>query len=302
MKNSAIMSIQKLLKLETEDRQASWSTRDGESSNELMNTRLAHRELLALYGNEPAAEMTPAKLRTVQRAMCEAGLCATSVNSRVKRIRRAVRWATARMLLPPDVLQGLLAVESVRPPQAPLRPRVRCALVEDVLKTINKMGDLQRGGNVAGDICRLILLTGMRPGEVTAMRGEEIEVCPDGPWTYCVTSHKNTWRDKNRTVKIGPKAQAILRGYLHDGLLFTTKMGNKYSSHSLAGTVRKACRRAGVEPWTPNQLRHSAITKCDEVAGLACAQEMAGHSDSRQTETYLDRQSKRVCKYVEMYA
>ncbi len=296
------ISIQELLKLVIEDKQASWSVRIGESNNELKTTLLSHREILVRFGNEPALEMTPAKLRIVQIAMCDAGLCCSSVNSRIRRVVRSFRWAVARTLLPPEVLQGLMAVEPVRPPQAPLHAPVQCVPVEAVRITIAHMKDKQTGKNVVGDICRLMLLTGMRPGEATAMRGEEIEMCDDGPGKYLPTSHKNAWRSRTRVILLGPQARKVMRPYIRPGLLFTTRSGNKYSSHALAQTVRRACRRAGVEPWSPNQLRHTACTMADERCDLQTASELLGHSDTKQTQRYLGRASKRSSEYVLEYA
>ena len=298
----ALMSNQELLELHIADKQASWSARVGESNNELKTTLLSHREILALYEDEPALDFTPDKLRKVQILMCDSGLSAPVVNKRIGRVRRSFRWAVARSLLPPEVLQGLMAVEPVRPPQAPLHPPIQCVSVEVVQATVDHMVDKQKGTNVAGDICRIMLLTGMRPGEATSMRGVDIKVNHDGLCSYSPQVHKNSWRYKTRTVQLGPKAQKIMMNYLNPGLLFTTKLGKKYSSHALAQSVRRACRRAGVEPWSPNQIRHTFATMADSKCDLQTASELLGHSDTKQTQRYLGRASKRSSEYVLEYA
>jgi integrase len=56
-------------------------------------------------------------------------------------------------------------------------------------------------------------LTGMRPGEVCAMR--TIDVNTAGRiWEYIPASHKTEHHGKRRTIFIGPQAQVILRPWL----------------------------------------------------------------------------------------
>jgi len=67
---------------------------------------------------------------------------------------------------------------------------------------------------------RLQLLTGMRPGEVIAMRGIDLDT--SGPvWAYRPGSdrephgaHKTAWRGHGRVVLIGPRGQEVLRPWL----------------------------------------------------------------------------------------
>ena len=60
---------------------------------------------------------------------------------------------------------------------------------------------------------RLQLLTGMRAGEVMAMRSGDIVKAED-VWTYRPASHRNAWRNKDRTILLGPRAGAIVAEFL----------------------------------------------------------------------------------------
>ena len=62
----------------------------------------------------------------------------------------------------------------------------------------------------------LQLLTGMRPGEATAMRTGDIDMS-GRIWVHKPGSHKTEHHGRNRVVFIGPKAQQVLSPFLkHD--------------------------------------------------------------------------------------
>lgn len=66
---------------------------------------------------------------------------------------------------------------------------------------------------VTADMIRFQLLTGARPGEVCSMTPASIHREGDA-WEYRVDGHKTEHHGRNRTVYIGPDAQAILGPYL----------------------------------------------------------------------------------------
>ena len=60
---------------------------------------------------------------------------------------------------------------------------------------------------------QLQMLTGMRSGEVLAMRGCDINTS-GSVWEYRPASHKGEHHGKGRIVFLGPKAQAIVKAML----------------------------------------------------------------------------------------
>ena len=62
-------------------------------------------------------------------------------------------------------------------------------------------------------VVELMQLTGMRPGEVCRLRLGEVDRTGD-VWAYRPALHKTRHRGKSRLVPIGPRARAVLEGFL----------------------------------------------------------------------------------------
>ena len=177
---------------------------------------------------------------------------------------------------------------------------------------------------IIADMIQVQRLAGFRPQDVTNLRSCDIDRSKT-PWKYKPYTHKTKHRGKSRDLAIGPKARAILSPYLiekvetPEAFLFSPadsmrlfraerrinrktkvqpsqqnrrktepKRGprEKYSTCSYNRAIRRACEKAGIEPWTPNQLRHSAAEEVRDKYGLDHAQAVMGHSSAKTTEIY----------------
>jgi integrase len=218
-------------------------------------------------------------------------------------------------MLPGDALYRLQAVAPlksarVKPPKKvlPVPDGDVEAVLPHVNPTIRAMIEIQA-------------LTGMRPGEVMAMRTGEIDRTGE-VWLYRPTKHKNSKRGKDRTIAIGPRAQEILKPWLRadpDAPLFQPRQASEdadkakirttrteaqrakrrrrkkrvfrpmYSKNSYATAIERACHRAGIPVWRPNQLRHALATRVRREHGLEAAQVVLGHSKADVTQVYAER-------------
>jgi integrase len=295
--------------------------RDGRPTQELNNMRDALNPLRRLYGHTPAGEFGPLALRSVRREMIRAGLARTTVNARINRVRRVFRWAASHELIPGSVTEKLATVEGLRRGRSEARDpeQVSPAPVEHVEAALPFMP------RPVAAMVRLQLYTGCRTGEVLAMRGGDLT--PGQPnWEYRPASHKNAWRGKDRTIPLGPKAQAIVKGFLKpdlDAFLFSPRdvvaelharrsqqrrtkrtpseetrrcqaspgegHGRRYDRRSYRQAIVRACRKAGVPEWSPLQLRHTAATAIRAKYGLEAAQVILGHAKADTTEIYAER-------------
>jgi integrase len=65
--------------------------------------------------------------------------------------------------------------------------------------------------------------------------------------------------------------------------------GQSYTRHSYRVAVQRACRRAGIPVWSPRQLRHTRATLIRQAYGLEAAKAVLGHTDTKITEIYAER-------------
>ena len=297
----------------------SYYNKNGKPTVEPGNIRLALRPLRQLYGHTGARDFGPVKLKSVRQAMIEANLCRSEINRRIGRLIRAFKWAVSEELVPSSVHESLRTVSGLRHGRADVRESEPVKPVADasidairpfVARQVWAMIELQR-------------LSGMRPGEVVAMRTIDVEMT-EKVWTYCPETHKTEHHGKRRRIHLGPKAQEILRLWLRSGpeeYLFSPAEaaaerreelrlqrrtpvqpsqqsrakrsprkcpGTAYSVDSYRRAIAYGCARAGILRWHPHQLRHNAATRLRKEFGIDAARVVLGHSSSAVTEIYAE--------------
>ncbi len=185
----------------------------GAASKEPANIKLAIRPLAKLYGHTPAVNFGPLSLKVVREEYVRGRICRNEVNKRCGRIVRVFKWGVENELVPPSVHQALRAVPGLRlgrcearesEPVRPVPETYIDAIQPHVLPPVWAMIQLQ-------------LLTGMRPGEVVAIRGRNLNMT-GRVWTYSPDRHKTAWHGHQRTIYFGPKAQEVVRPWLKTDL------------------------------------------------------------------------------------
>jgi integrase len=74
------------------------------------------------------------------------------------------------------------------------------------------------------------------------------------------------------------------------------KPGEQYMRDSYNRAIGRACKKAGVPVWTPNQLRHSAATEIRDKYGLEYTQVYLGHAHASTTEIYAEVDFEKAAK------
>jgi integrase len=186
---------------------------DGRLSKAVLNFDEALRPVTKLYAHTPAVEFGPLKLKAVREALIGAGRVRSNINRHITRIRGVFKWAAENELIPPSVYHGLMAVAGLRFGRCEAKESqpVKPVPVEHVEATLPHVA-----GQVSAMI-RLQLLTGMRSGEVTIMRGIDIDTTGK-LWVYRPPRHKTQSHGHMREVFLGPRAQAVLRPFLKTDL------------------------------------------------------------------------------------
>jgi len=291
-------------------------------SKEGVSMLYALNPLKDIYGESFVRDFGPKKLKALrERFITDKDWARSHVNHQVNRIRRMFRWGVEEELVTPSIHEALKAVQGLRRSnKKPVREAPKVLPVVDlhvacvlpyVSRQVRAMIFIQR-------------LTGARPGEICRMRKCDISVSGD-VWHYRPDSHKNAWRGKTRTILLGPQAQAVLQPFLDrepEAFLFSPadaererhaemrrnrktkvqpsqqnrrkrsrrkKPGECYTTDSYGQAIKKACRKASIPAWSPNQLRHSAATELTSRFGIENARIVLGHDHLNTTEIYAER-------------
>ncbi|MFD0801614.1 site-specific integrase [Streptomonospora algeriensis] len=161
------------------------------------------------------------------------------------------------------------------------------------------------------------LTTGIRTEEARALRWEQVDVegnphtAPPRPpslavWRADREGGETKTRTSKRTLALPQLAVDALRQrkaeqdrqrvaagsqWEEHGLVFCTGQGKPYTRFHAYKLFQPIVKRAGLENWTPRELRHSFVsllsadgTPVEEIA------RMAGHATTLTTETYYRRE------------
>lgn len=275
--------------------------------NETATCACAVRAFRELHGARPVGELVHTDMLRVRDAMVRQGLARVTVNRYMGIIcNRLMPWALDEGLIRAQCKAELSQVQPMKRgrSEAPERPPVRPVSDDAVAAAIAAMMP-----NTA-DMVRVHRLTGMRPEEICSLRWEDIDTSAT-PWVYRPSHHKNEWRGEfgqPRAICIGPKARAILerhKGAAHPfspvAAIYelmqqrrenatspsrrcradphaTRKPREAWDTCAYTKSIRAACRRAGVAPWSANQLRHAFATEVRRKFGLEACRAVLGHS------------------------
>lgn len=287
----------------------------GRPTDTQAHIKLVLRALRQSYGDTPAADFGPLRLKAIRERLLAAGNSRRYINTQIGRLVQMFKWAVEEELVPPSVYQALNAVSGLRKGKttAPEPEAVVQATLPKLPEVVATMVLFQRA-------------TGCRPTEVCILR--PIDVDRSGEvWEYRPESHKTEHHDRQRVILIGPKGQALLAPYLlreaeaycfsprdtvrkqraerHANRRTPLSCGNvpgsnrkrkpkrvagaRYTRDSYRRAIHRACDLAGVEKWSPNRLRHSAATEIRKKYGLEATQVVLGHAAADVTQVYAER-------------
>lgn len=183
--------------------------KNGKPTSELHAVKNVLKPVRKLFGNEPAKNFGPAKLKEIRRRWVKDGHTRGTVNRDAQRVVRAFRWAASEELIPATIPQSLSTVSGLRKGRTEAKESipVRPVDVDTVTTTIEHLCP------VVADMVRLQLLTGMRPGEVCAVRPVDVDRSGD-VWEFRPGAHKTEHHGRERVIFVGPEGQRILAPYL----------------------------------------------------------------------------------------
>ena len=320
-KTQTDITVNECMVLFLEHADAYYRKPDGAPTSEPKTLRYALKHLREAYGPTPAADFKPADLRVVRERMIAGKWKRRYINQQVVRIRMLFKWLAGQGILDASVYAALACVEPLKAgrcgveDQAPVRP-----VDADVLNASRPHMNPQ-----VRCLVELQLLTAARPGELLTMKMDEIDRSDPACWLYTPVTHKNAYRGQGRQILLGPQSQVWLAPFIREdgGYLFQPaeaeaqrraalslkritplSCGNKpgsnrrkhakhrpgehYSVDSYRRAIQYACDRAGVAPFHPHALRHSAATALAKEHGVEVARLLLGHSSLSTTLLYAE--------------
>jgi integrase len=169
------------------------------------------------YGDVPADEVGAPELTRLRDAMVigtdRHGITRArsiwTVNGRLRIIKQAFKWARLYGLVTKETAYDVSLVPALRVGRSEAKaPRKVLPVPESIIEAT-----IAAATPTIADMIRAMLWTGMRPGELCAMRACDLE--RDGDvWIYRPVSHKTEHHGKDRIILVGPQAQAILQPYI----------------------------------------------------------------------------------------
>ncbi|MBX9628711.1 MAG: site-specific integrase [Gemmataceae bacterium] len=246
--------------------------------------------------------------------MADAGRSRKSINKDLGRLKRVFKWGVEEELIDAGVFHRLQAVEGLKKGQTSAREtdRVPPVPVEHVDAVLPHLPP------PVVAMVRFQLLTGTRPQEVCGIRPCEVSDRGGGVWAYVPAVHKTEHHDREKLILIGPRAQEVLKPWLDRSpteYCFTPAesvawmrarrrkqpgptrqqeppagLNPKYTRHSYRTAIQRACVRAKVPVWAPNQLRHTRATQIRAAYGsIEAAGAVLGHAETNVAEIYAER-------------
>jgi integrase len=251
------------------------------------------------------------------------------VNRCMQKVVRAFKWGVSEGIIPVETWQALTTVDGLRKGRSEARESPAIKPVDDadvdavlmfLAPPVRAMVELQR-------------LTGMRPGEAIQLKPGDITRRIDGLWCYRPGRFKTEHHvDAERSILLGPKAQSILHPWLdrdidspcfspHESVAWQRRQkrakrqskvqpsqqnrvkpspakpaGTRYTTGTYRQAIHYACKKAGINHWSPNQIRHTVATVIRQQFGLEAAQVTLGHARADVTQVYAERDQKRAAE------
>lgn len=242
------------------------------------------------FGSVPVTSFGPRKLELVRDELLSTGNCRRYVNDQTRDVVRLFRFGVARELVDPKVLTALSALESLKPGEAPDRPKREGVALHVVAETLPHLDP------IVARMVRLQLATAARPSEIFGMKPRMVDQS-GSVWIYRPEEHKTSHHGKQKVIPISQDAQSELlpsMGPDPNAYCFLTSKNTPWDKDSYRRHITRACEKHGIEHWTPYMLRHASLQAVRNAVGAEAAQALAGHTHLSTTEIYAKASEERA--------
>jgi integrase len=286
------------------------------------NIKAAVGYLKRLFGRTPLAEFGPPEFKVIRAELIDKGIVRKQVNKYGGMIRQFFRWCVEEGLVHSSVWETLRAVRPLLPGRSGAKdPKPRKpADPSAVEKALAFMSPAVRA------IVQMLRLTGARPSEILTLRPCDVDRSVDpwtyspaqhktsykgklrviqlGPKAQAVLTPWLIDTEESAYVFSPARSEALRnadRGEQRKTPRWPSHLArnerkrprkrrrpptDRYEHVNLSQAVRRACRRAEVEPFSPYCLRHLKAVELRETHGLETVRAVLGQSCMAVAEHY----------------
>ena len=308
--------------------------KNGKPTATFIHCRNAVSLLVKHYGDESSNNFTPLSLVFLQEKWVEQGFRRQTVNRYVGIIKQAFRRGSKLGWVDSIVYHALLGVDNLKKGRTKAKEyrKIVSVIDEQVEKTLPFLppivADMVRIQRLCGmrpqDIRNMRSCDIDQSGEVwryipythKTEHEDKIRIVAVGPRAQAILmsyllekedtpeaflfSPKDTIRlhriEKRRNRKTLNKKGQVQPSQRNRSKSDVAKHGDQYTKDSYKQAVARACVKAGIPAWTPNQLRHSSGTEVRSKFGLDAAQAFLGHANASTTEIYAELDFEKAAK------
>jgi integrase len=191
-------------------------------------------------------------------------------------------WCTGEGLVKPDVVAVLREIPALRKGKTPIPESAKSRQKSKLVSQSIVEATLPNLPDVVADMVRLQQLLGCRPGELCGIKPSMV-VSTTEIWTIGLAEHKTEHHDHERTIYVGPRAQAILVRYLD-------RPADAYCFSPKEAMAQHRAKKSAKRTTPPNQGNRSGYN--DSTRGGAAK---ARYNDHYSASSY-GHSISRACK------
>lgn len=207
------------------------------------------RDVRRAWGNQKARDIARGDVKLLVEEIVARG-SSIQANRTLATIRKMFSWALEHEVVELNPASGI-----GKP--APENPKDRCLSNDEIINLWDSLNQTDSVPKAVQVTLKLILLTGLRPGEVIGAKWEQV----DNNWLELPGSST-----KNKTPHRGYLSTLALNvvGGNRDGLIVDRSEIERLEVYTLSAWVRSN-NYFGLPPWSPHDLRRTCATKLAEI-------------------------------------
>ncbi|MBI4391128.1 MAG: site-specific integrase [candidate division NC10 bacterium] len=245
-----------------------------------VEVRLA--EVCAILGTRTAQSVTPQDLERLKARLSEAKARGRGVTRKPASVNRYLQDLRAAYNL------GRRNGKVEHNPAGDVRllrennKRIQELTAEEETKLLNALEPRRRGADLRA-LVRRILETGMRLGEVCALRWSDVD------WSGGFATLQHTKAGERQHIPLSAEALATLRGLgTGNGHIFAGKDGTAWTTNFVGCAFAKTVRRVGIPDLRAHDLRHTfACRKLRAGVDLYTVSKLLRHASVVMSERYV---------------